>query len=392
MNGKWRVGLEWGSQGHYQAELISGIAEYGRRFGLFHFVTSRGGDFPIRDIEDRNDLNGIIVYREFIEDELRDVQWPADIPIVSVEGVKSQITDWQVRPDDNAVGRMVGEEFLRRGFRRFAYVTEGPVTQLQDWDSLRLQGFTEAVRAVGDEPAVFDTPSNVRVDRYEWSKLLAQWLMELPKPIGIMASKDHWARQLLLAAGATGVAVPEEAAVIGVDNQRWVQITSPSLSSVELDGFQAGYVAMEMLHKRIEGLAAPPVMSLIPPRQLITRRSSDVLAIADSDVATAMRFIADNATAGINVARVVEEVQTSRRLLEYRFRDVLHRTILQEIRSAQIQRAKLLLADPNISLPRVAQLCGFSSAKALSKIFHRVAGATPSAYRNARKAGSNHKT
>ena len=192
----------------------------------------------------------------------------------------------------------------------------------------------------------------------------------------------------MLAANAIGIRVPEEVAVIGVNNEKWSEDGVPGISSVELDGFRAGYVAMELLHKRMDGQDIPPEKILISPRRLITRQSSDIMISNDPDVALALRFISKHASAGIGVREVVNTVALSRRSLEHRFQASLNRSIMDIIRTVQIQRSKKLLGDEDMPLPRVAKSSGFSSAKSLGQIFHRMTGMTPSAYRAAMQQSS----
>jgi LacI family transcriptional regulator len=201
--------------------------------------------------------------------------------------------------------------------------------------------------------------------------------------VGIMAATDTRARHVVLAAAANGIRVPEEVAVIGVNNEKWTEVGARGISSVELDGFRAGYVAMELLHKRMEGQDIPPERIRIPPRRLFTRQSSDIMVPNDPDVALALQFISKHAAAGIGVREVVEAVALSRRSLEHRFQASLNRSIMEIIRIVQIQRTKKLLADEDMPLPRVAKSSGFTSAKSLGQIFHRMTGMTPSAYRAA---------
>jgi LacI family transcriptional regulator len=198
-----------------------------------------------------------------------------------------------------------------------------------------------------------------------------------------MAVTDQCARHVLLSADDAGVAVPEEAAIVGVGNEAWSEVALRGLSSVELDGLRAGYVAAEMLHQLMDGKKIKPGVVRIPPRRLVIRRSSSTTAIDDPDVLQAMHFIAERATSGIGVPEVADAVPLSRRSLERRFEQVLGRSIHQEIRAVQVERAKLLLTDETVPLRRVASVAGFGSADAFAAVFRRVVGMTPSAYRKA---------
>jgi LacI family transcriptional regulator len=390
----WRVGLAFDIQWDYCEDVIRGVNEYNRQRGPFHFMLDRGGEFDFRTASERKDIDGIILHRFFGDNSPGAANYRARVPVVSVEGEESQITPWQVLPDDKAVGEMVAEEFLERAFKHFAYCTyyteSGNEQQRRQWDQKRMNGFLAAVSAVCPTPSVYETADS------EWGQCqsdrtgpLAQWLLTLPKPVGIMAATDRRASHVVLAAEANGISVPDEVAVIGVNNEKWTEGGARGISSVELDGFRAGYVAMEMLHKRMEGQDIPPETIRIPPRRLITRQSSDIMVSNDPDVALALQFISKHAAAGISVNDVVDAVALSRRSLEHRFQASLNRSIMDIIRTVQIQRSKRLLGDEDMPLPRVAKSSGFTSAKSLREIFHRMTGMTPSAYRSAMQQSSN---
>jgi LacI family transcriptional regulator len=389
----WRVGLAFGVQWDYCEDVCRGVDEYNRQRGPFHFMLDRCGEFDFRTASERKDIDGIIIHQPYRDNSIGAVNCRARLPVVSVEGEESQISPWQVLPGDEAVGEMVAEEFLERVFKHFAYCTYFPESgnerQRNQWDQNRMNGFLAAVSAVCPAPSVY------RTDVSEWGQCqgdrkcpLAQWLLTLPKPVGIMAATDLRARHVMLAAEANGIRVPEEVAVIGVNNEKWTEIGGRGISSVELDGFRAGYVAMELLQKRMEGQDIPPERIRIPPRRLITRESSDIMVSNDPDVALALQFISKHAAAGIGVREVVDAVALSRRSLERRFHESLNRSILDIIRTVQIQQSKKLLGDEDMPLPRVAKSSGFTSAKSLGEIFHRMTGMTPSAYRAAMQQSS----
>jgi LacI family transcriptional regulator len=381
----WQVGLAVFSQYRYCDDVLRGVDEYNREHGPFHFMFDHSGDIDFQTNSERKDIDGIIVRQPCGDRSFSPGNSLARRPVVSVEGEESQISPWQVLPDDKAVGEMVAEEFLERAFKHFAYCTYYGVRGIiGQWDQKRLNGFLAAVSAVCPAPSVY------RTDVSEWGQCqsdrtgpLAQWLLALPKPVGIMAASDQRARHVVLAAEANGIRVPEEVAVIGVNNEKWTEIGGRGISSVELDGVRAGYVAMELLHKRMEGQDIPPERIRIPPRRLFTRQSSDIMVSNDPDVSLALQFISKHATAGIGVREVVAAVALSRRSLEHRFQASLNRSIMEIIRSVQIQRSKKLLGDEDMPLPRVAKSSGFTTAKSLGQIFHRMTGMTPSAYRAA---------
>jgi len=176
--------------------------------------------------------------------------------------------------------------------------------------------------------------------------------------------------------------VPEEVAVIGVDNEEIAcKLSLPPLSSVIPDAFRIGYEAAAMLSLLMSGRKAPEHMMYIPPLGVATRQSTDVTAIPDPRVASAMSFIRENACRGISVDDVVEHVLVSRSVLQQLFRQILGNTIHDAITDLRIQRAKQLLTETDLSLTAIAERTGFAYDSYLSTVFHRETGRTPSAYR-----------
>jgi LacI family transcriptional regulator len=379
----FRIGLAWHTSWRSRELGIRGMAEYANRYGPWQFSLNQIEDFDVRHNPEPLHFDGIIVSYDDT-DRVNSIHWPRKIPIVALQRTDDRVTPWRVLPDDEAVGRLVAEEFIKRGFRRLAYFPQkdlkAPGTP---WDNERLEGFDRIARTYRVQTRVYEGPVGVwgQLNHKAHSVPLADWLLSLVKPVGIMAASDMCARHLLLAAEAVGVRIPEVAAVISVDNEPWAEIIFRGLSSVELDGARSGYAAAELLHKLLEKQPITPTTIRIPPRRLIVRRSSSTTAIDDSDVANAVRFINEHATNGIGVRHVVDAVPLSRRTLERRFHDALHHSILQEIRAVQVQRAKLLLVDETIPLPTVAKVSGFSSVKAMQNLFRRMVGITPTKYR-----------
>ena len=218
----------------------------------------------------------------------------------------------------------------------------------------------------------------------------ARWIKKLPKPLGVMTGNDPRGIQLLDACRRAGVAVPEEVAVVGVDNDELVcELAYPPLSSVIPDAARIGYEAAALLDRLMDGQPAPAAMQTIPPLGVAVRQSSDVTAIADPRLADAMRFIRENACSGIGVGDVLDHVAVSRSVLQRLFRKEFDRTILDTITGVRVERVKQLLAETDMPLAEIAQRAGFSYMEYLSTTFRRQTGWTLAAYRRefARRRG-----
>jgi LacI family transcriptional regulator len=209
--------------------------------------------------------------------------------------------------------------------------------------------------------------------------------------LGVLAGNDPRGIQLLDACRRAGVAVPEEVAVVGVDNDELVcELAYPPLSSVIPDATRIGYEGAALLDRLMRGETAAAAMQTIPPQGLAIRQSSDVTAIADPRLADAMRFIREHACDGIGVDDVLDHLAVSRSVLQRLFRKQFDRSILDTITGVRIARVKQLLVETDLPLAVIARRAGFAYMEYLSSTFRRQTGWTPSTFRRkfARRDGS----
>jgi LacI family transcriptional regulator len=211
---------------------------------------------------------------------------------------------------------------------------------------------------------------------------VAQWVKRLPKPLGIMTGNDIRGIQMLDACRRAGVAVPEEAAVVGVDNEELVCLLAyPPLSSVIPNAYRIGYESAALLDHMMKGGRVTELMRTVAPLSVATRQSSDVTAIANPCLANAMRFIREHSCDGIGVDDVLEHVMVSRSVLQRLFRKELGKTVLDAITAIRMQRVKQLLSESDLTLNEIADRSGFSYVEYLSTSFRRETGQSPIAYR-----------
>jgi LacI family transcriptional regulator len=205
---------------------------------------------------------------------------------------------------------------------------------------------------------------------------------KLPKPAGIMACYDIKAQQLLDVCRENGLAVPEEIAVIGVDNDPLLcSLTTPPLTSVIPNTHRTGYEAAMLLDRMMSGEPIAAKGYLIPPIGVETRQSTDVLALADREIAAAVRFIREHACDGATIGDLLRVVPLSRRVMESRYRKSTGRTPHQDLVRFRIDRVKQLLAETDHSLERIATLAGFEHPEYMSVAFKRETGITPGKFR-----------
>jgi LacI family transcriptional regulator len=214
------------------------------------------------------------------------------------------------------------------------------------------------------------------------SKAFTLWLRRLPKPVGVFACNDVVGAELLDFAGGLGIAVPEQMAVVSVDNDDlFCDLCWPPLTSIIPDPVRAGYEAASLLERLMAGQRVPDEPIFISPLGIATRQSTDVLAVDDPDIALAMKFIRDYACDGIDVRDLLRHVPLSRRVLEKRFRDLLGRSPHEEILNVKLARAKQFLLETDLNLAAIAERTGFRHMEYLCVAFKRATGKTPGAFR-----------
>lgn len=385
MKNKRRVALLIESSNAYGRGLLHGVVSYVRehRPWSFRFVEQGRGDAPPTWLADW-DGDGIIARVE--NSRIAKAITDSGLPTVDVSAARLMPTAPWVETNDVKVSQFVFEHLYERGFRSFGFCGDARF----NWSKWRCGHFTETVRQAGFECAVYQPKEVARQDRVESQQAdMGAWLRTLKKPVGIMACYDIRAQQLLDACQEQGVAVPDDAAVVGVDNDELLcDLCSPPLSSVLLNHQKAGYEAARWLDRMMSGLKVAPAAHPIDPVRLVVRQSSDVLAVHDADVAKAMHLIRTHACDGIDVSDILKKVPVSRRVLEWRFKNLLGITPHQEILRVKLNRVKQLLVDTNRSLAQIAQQTGFEHVEYLSVSFKRETGQTPRAYRLDAKGGA----
>lgn len=299
-------------------------------------------------------------------------QQPCPVPYLSV--------------DHEAVGAAVAEYFLGRGFCSFAVLgIEG-----KDWAQERRCGFERKLAAAGHSCAIWNEQWTSFSIQEQWEQKglnshqrLIRWIKSLPKPVGVLACNDLLGWQLITDCHLAGVCVPEEAAIVGVDNDElFCEMAHPTLSSVAVDWRRLGREAAMAIGRMLAGETLPNKTSLSLVREIVTRRSSDITAVSDPELAAAMRFIQNHACETITVNDVLSEVPMDRRRLERLFRKVLGRTVKEEIRWVQVNRATQLLINTELGIEQIATRTGFSDRRLLVEAFYRVLRMSPSEYRH----------
>jgi len=211
---------------------------------------------------------------------------------------------------------------------------------------------------------------------------IARWLKELPKPLGVLACHDPRAQQVLEGCRLAGLRVPDEVAVLGVDDDEVLcELANPALSSIWVDHEQVGYAAAALLDRHMRGKRVAERTLYTCAVRVVPRPSTDMLAMEDRELAQALRFIRANAVKGIGVADVLAHVPLSRSALERRLKAAIGRTPGAEITRLQLERVKELLTQTDLSLAAIAHRSGYAYLQHLATLFKSHFGVTLAEYR-----------
>jgi len=267
-----------------------------------------------------------------------------------------------------------------------------PCIPTNKWSSARAEAFAKRAAQAGCTCDVFTGRHHVACDWDAMQRELTDWLASLSRPVGLMACNDVRARHVLEACRLLGLRVPDDVAVVGVDNNEMMcELSAPPLTSVEQGLRRMGYEAAALLDRLMAGEKPRRRRYVYDPIDVVTRRSTDVLAVDDPEVAAAVHCIQDRACEGIGVPDVADAVGISRSTLERKYEAATGRTVYDDIRRIRIERARQLLLTTNLPLKQVAARSGFKYVTYLSAVFCRHYGCTPAKWREqARCRGAAH--
>lgn len=378
MKQQLRIGLAINHSYAFWRNVLRGIGCYAETKPRWLFVSIVPEQQSVSVL--RSKIDGLLVSIDTLEMVQALKYWRR--PVVNVSDVLFDLTFPRVGPDNVQVGRLAADHFLARGLRHFGYF--GPQGQMYAVE--RQQSFDQALADVQHTCSHFHIPTNLPFDvhnrRWDINQAAYRWLRKLPKPVGVFTPCDNWGVQLLEACRHLELRVPEDVAVLGVDDDELdCDFARPRLSSVMLPAERIGYSAAELLDRLLARKAATTAATLLPSPGVATRQSTDILAIEDSEVIAAVRFIREHAHVPMQVADVLQEVPVGRRTLELRFRESLNRSIAEEIRRVHLERAQRLLARTELPIQKIAVQAGFSDFRHMANVFQQALGKSPTAYR-----------
>lgn len=373
----------------YSRNLLKGIVRYSKEVGNWSFQR-----MPLyyRMLYGEN---GVVEWAK---------KWQADAIIAQLTDVNIELLNdlnipiivQNYRDRNKAVSNLTGDYFntgvmaakffLNRGYRNFAfYGFKGAI-----WSRERADGYSHEIEKQGYKLAILE---NDNKDREEWSynhTVLGNWLQSLPKPVALFACDDHFALQISETCNVYNINVPDDIAILGVDNDDLLcNISDPSLSSIVLDVENGGYNAGKLLHQLITKEITEPFNIVVNPLIIERRKSTEKYAVSDKNIRTILNYIEKNYANHLSVEELVKQVPLSRRVLEKKFKEETGESLYQYIQNYRIDQFTRLLITTDYSLFEAALQSGFENYKNVSRIFRKYKSLSPAEYRKRYKCNSS---
>lgn len=361
------------------ANITRGVAEYAKKFASWNLLIDPRDTYSKQwSLPDAWRGDGIIV-RLSTPLQVRQIQ-ERGLPAVNVDDVFDDLPNMGVvLTDEQARAELAFTHLKSKGFKHFAYFAPPS----HEYSPKRGQKFVSVVRQAGFECDEYKPGYRVgrSISRHDQHRRIKRWLSQLPRPVSILAVDSQRGRQLSEICSMEGIRVPDEVAILAADTDELLcDVCTPQLSSVAVAGQQIGHEAASVLHRMMDG-EPPPTPVLVAPSCVVSRQSTDILAIDDPMIVRALRFIQAHAFRGIVVDDVLTEVPISRRYLEREFKRHLGRLPAEEIRRIRLDRGKELVTESDLPIEEISFACGYAGATQFGVAFRKQFGQTPLAYR-----------
>ena len=375
-----RVALLLNLQIGYCRRVVTGIAAYAaRRNWLLEEMPAN------HDAESRLMLSqpyGIIGH--VLDTPVAEMLVRAGRPVVSISSTITDLPFPTIDVDHHSVGRLAAEHLLELGYRTFAFLgsaTAGFSLEREIGFSEELSNHGFAVESHHAEYVLRPPFDRYTVGAEEKTKL---WLENLPKPVGVLCSNDEHARMLSFLCQSSRIPVPQDVALLGVDNDETIcNLCFPPISSVDNPAEEIGYRAADLLEAVAGGRIQGHSRKSVDPIHIVERQSTDRLATENPVIRSAIAYIQRNLRdLSLSVNDVAEHLGVSRRKVERSFSDTLGITVLTAIHRHRIRRARQLLYSTDLSIATVARECGYSNHRRLAKVLKSQTGFTPTNFRN----------
>ena len=368
----------------YHKNLLRGIIKYSREFGPWVFFR-----MPIYYRETIG-IDGILKWAKDwgAKGLIGQLHSDSEIWKFTNAGISVIAQDFEERFKDvpnitgayHETGRLGAAYFLKKGFKTFAFYGFKDIV----WSRERAEGFDEKVKEAGYSVHYFENKRYRATDLWYYKpSALSRWLKTLPKPIALMTCDDNQGLHITEASRHAGIRIPEDVAVLGVDNDENICFLSdPPLSSISLDVEKGGYEAARLMQQMITDSRKKYVHNIIiKPTYVNTRNSTDIYSTKDDHIVSALKFIHLNIDKNLKVVNVLKVVPLSRRSLEKRFIQTTGFPIYKYIYNLRIERFIQKLVETDMTIIEIAQELVFNDTKNIARQFKQIKGQTPLEYR-----------
>jgi len=361
--------------------LLRGIASYAYHHGPWSFHWEPGGLEKARRRPGGLEADGIIA--RDVDMEPKEKALTRRMPGVIVgHWHKEVLGKANVVSDSAAIAGMAAEHLVGCGFRHFGFCGYRNTW----WSAERRDVFASKIREAGFEVRIHEVhevrPDRIAQHEKKVRESIVRWLRSMPRPIGLMACNDDLGKEVVEACHQAGLRVPDDAAIIGADNDEVVcGLSNPPLSSVAVNFERGGYEAADVLDRLMRGDRRVPSLIMVRASHVVPRQSTDILALEDAGLAKALRFIRDHARSGATVEATARAAGLSRRVLEKRFREYLKHSALEEIRRVRTDQIARMLVETELPVSQIAETLGFEDVQHVARYFRAGKGLSPLAYR-----------
>jgi len=348
---------------------LHGVAQYVRRHGWRMLLVRQGGPAAAREVA-RLAPDGIVAY--IADRRLLAVARRLVIPLVDT-ALGELAVALTVSVDNAAIGRLAAEHLQQAGLRHFGYCGVAGRHASEERRTSFAAALADHALPSFAEP-VGEGESGLEP--------LMRWLKGLPKPVGLLVFDDKLGERVLTACRWARLAVPHQVAVLGIgDDELMCEVSLPTLSSVRLPTPRLGFEATRLLATAMARKQIRTPHLKLQPIDVVTRGSTDLVAVEDELVKAAVQFIRVQAGKLIGSEQVALAGNVSRRTLDRRFERALGRTVREELARVRMQTARRLLADAALTIAEISRNCGYGTPASFSRAFRQHSGRWPSEYR-----------
>ncbi|WP_215224902.1 AraC family transcriptional regulator [Echinicola shivajiensis] len=373
----------------YSKSLLKGVSKYSLEHGPWTFCRmplyyrETIGIEGILDWAKDWGADGIIgqLYNDMDLQKIKD----SGIPVIA-QDFKERFDELpNITGDYRKAGKLGADYFLKKGFKQFAFYGFNNIV----WSRERAEGFEERLNEQGYKVHYFEHRKARSTDIWHYKSIsLSRWLLSLPKPIALMTCDDNQGLHITEACQQNNIRIPEDIAVLGVDNDVMLcELSVPPLSSIAMDIEKGGYDTAKLLEHMIKNGNQSFYDIIVEATQIITRQSTDIYATNDEYIASTLKYIHQNIENNLQVNEVVRQVPLSRRSLEKRFLQITGYPIYKYIYNLRIEKFTQKLLETDLTIFEIALDLGLNDSKNIARQFRQVKGCNPIEYRKKYLAG-----